>query len=89
MYGCTGSSVTIELYVRVTSVTGAGLVSNRICLRTVSVEFHHIYQCFCRHGAVLRNPNPAHLKKCQSSVLCDLQIKMCTLHQDLVLFERL
>ena len=42
IHGCTGSAVSIELFVRVTSVTGGGLVSNRITVsESFLVKFHN------------------------------------------------
>ena len=54
----------LDLSVRVTSVT---------CI--VSVGFDHFYLCFCRHGVQQKNRKAASLIKCQSSVLCDLQVQ--------------
>ena len=68
-YGCTGSLV------RVTSMTCCGLSSNRICLRVVSVEVHHVYQHFCRHGVIQKSREAAALIEFQSSVLCNLQVE--------------
>ena len=70
--GCAGSSVSFELYGRVTSVTGIGLVWNKNSVSELFMTFHDSNQCFCWHG-VQNNRQTA--RNVPPSVLCDLQVK--------------
>ena len=59
----------------VTSVTSGGPLSNTICLRLNSVDFHHFHHYFCQHGVLLKNRKAIGLTASQSSVLCDLHVE--------------
>ena len=66
----------IELCERLMSVTCAGLASfKNFRLRILSARFHNFYQRILWHGVVQNNREAAGDIKCQSSALCDLQVK--------------